>query len=57
LLKSLLNVTLFQLLKGQANVINIMIIRWGVLIYSLVDAASSTNFFFAWPARVVTMIE
>jgi hypothetical protein len=34
LLKSLLDVTLFQLLKGQANVINIMIIRWGVLIFS-----------------------
>jgi hypothetical protein len=34
LLKSLLNVTLFQLFKRQANVINIMIIRWGVLILS-----------------------
>ena len=34
LLKSLLDVALFQLFKRQANVINIVIIRWVVLILS-----------------------
>ena len=34
LLKSPCDVALFQLLKGQASVINIMIIRWGMTILS-----------------------
>ncbi len=54
--KSQLNVALFQLFNQQANVINIVIIRWGVLILSG-GCRKFRRSLLCMALQVVTMIE